>query len=169
MAGRTHRAKPGEAACGVGGCERPAGFATATPGSGPCLRHAAATARTREATTPTGGPRNACRAVDARLRGPGRPTPDPLALVGVLTLTARRAGFTFEEAWTVATVTVLHYMSDRRAEEWWDVLSSTERAWADAYVDARSPLALLPREIPQPIGYAVAEHDGSRTRRNLPV
>jgi hypothetical protein len=50
----------------------------------------------------------------------------------------------------------MHYMSDRRAEEWWDVLTATEHAWADAYTHARSPLALMPREVPQPIGYTVA-------------
>lgn len=145
MPGRTHCAAPGEPACGVDGCERPAGFATDTPGSGPCRRHSAATARTLSPSPVENGPVVACRAPERRLRGPGHPTRDPLALVRVLTLAARCAGFTFEEAWTVATVTALHYMSDRRAEEWWDVLSSTERAWADAYLDRRSPLALLPR------------------------
>lgn len=59
----------------------------------------------------------------------------------------------------VATVTALNYMSDNRAEEWWAVLSSTERAWADAYLDRRSPLALLPREVPQPIGFVEPRAD----------
>ena len=162
MPGRTHRAAPGEPACGVDGCERPAGFATDTPGSGPCLRHSAAISRTRPPSPVGKGPAEPCRAPERRLRGPGQPTPDPLALVRVLTLAGRSAGFTFEEAWRVATVTALHYMSDRRAEEWWDVLSSTERAWADAYVDRRSPLALMPREVPQPIGYT-----GRRSVRRL--
>jgi hypothetical protein len=53
-------------------------------------------------------------------------------------------------------------MSDRQAEEWWDVLSATERAWADAYLEARSPLAVLPREVPQPTGYtAPIGHEGA--------
>jgi len=94
-------------------------------------------------------------------------TRDPLALVRILTLAGRRAGFTFEEAWTVATVTALHYMSDRRADEWWDVLTSIERAWSDAYTDARSPLALMPREIPQPAGYKVVAPGSSRAVRTL--
>ncbi len=78
---------------------------------------------------------------------------------------ARRAGFSFEDAWRVATVTALHHMSDRRASEWWDALSATERAWADAYLNARSPLALLPREVPEPAGYTVAVPGDGRRRR----
>ncbi len=83
----------------------------------------------------------------------------------VLTLAARRAGFSFEEAWTVATVTALHFMADQHADEWADVLNSTERAWADAYACRGSRLAELQREVPQPTGDAVAEPGGTRRRR----
>jgi hypothetical protein len=37
VAGRTHRAKPGEPDCPAEGCERPAGFATANPGEVPAF------------------------------------------------------------------------------------------------------------------------------------
>jgi hypothetical protein len=66
----------------------------------------------------------------------------------------RRAGFSFEEAWEVASVTVLHYMSDHRAEDWADVLDSTLQGWRDAYADRRSPLAALPRSVPAASGHA---------------
>ena len=39
MAGRSRRAAPGEPACGVDGCPRPAGLGTWHVGAGPCLRH----------------------------------------------------------------------------------------------------------------------------------
>jgi hypothetical protein len=167
VAGRTHRAKPGEAACGVDGCERPAGFATDNPGAGPCLRHSNGSARIRPATPTRRGPAEPVSGLEKRLRGPGRPTPDPLALVRVLMLGARRAGFSFEEAWNLATATALAYMSDGRAEDWWDVLTSTRRAWADAYTDARSPLSLMPREVPQAAGFAMP--GGPRRRRAISI
>ena len=91
-----------------------------------------------------------------RRRGPGRPTPEPLALAGVLLAAGRRAGYTFEDAWTLMTDIVLNYMSDRRADEWTDVLMSTRDAWRDAYNGERSPLALLPREIPAALGFPIA-------------
>lgn len=105
MAGRKHRAKPGEPACGVDGCERPAGFATETPGVGPCRRHGEVAARTSSAQAEGSRPASALTSPEARLRGDGRPTPDPLALVRILMVSARRAGFSFEDAWRVATVT----------------------------------------------------------------
>jgi hypothetical protein len=72
-----------------------------------------------------------------------RPTPKPLALVGVILAAGRRAEFTFDEAWEVAAVTALSYMSNRRAEDWADVLDSTRAAWEDAYHERRSPLSVL--------------------------
>jgi hypothetical protein len=66
----------------------------------------------------------------------------------------RRAGFSFVEAWEVAAVTVLHYMSDHRVEQWGDVLDSTRRAWEDSYAGRCSPLSHLPREVPAALGYA---------------
>lgn len=36
-------------------------------------------------------------------------------------------------------------MSDRRAEEWWEALTATERAWADAYALNGSRLEALRR------------------------
>jgi hypothetical protein len=79
----------------------------------------------------------------ARLRGDGRPSPDPTALIGVLLGSARRAGFPFADAWKLATSTALAYMSDARTERWADVLASTRHAWADAYDGHPSPLAAL--------------------------
>jgi hypothetical protein len=166
VAGRRHVAKPGEPACGVDGCERPAGFATETPGSGPCLRHSAASSRTRPGASEENRPGRACRAPERRLRGPGQPTRDPLALIRVLTLAARNAGFTFEEAWTVATVTALHYMSDRRAEEWWDVLTATEPNAAGRQRTkgrARRSPSSHARFLPQPMGYSDPLRPGEKT------
>lgn len=155
MPGRRHVAAPGEPACGVDGCERPAGFATSQPGSGPCRRHGGAVeeptpapSRTLPAVPLVRRTGAAAEAARRRLRGDGRPTPKPLALVGVILAAGRRAGFPFEEAWEVAAVTALGYMSERRADDWADVLDSTRAAWEDAYHDRRSPLAVLPREVP---------------------
>jgi hypothetical protein len=68
--------------------------------------------------------------------------------VRVLVVSAWRAGFTFEEAWRLALEAALSYMPDKKADDWWDVLWSTRQAWADAYLDRRSPLSILPREVP---------------------
>jgi len=87
----------------------------------------------------------------------------------VLMLSARRAGWSFEEAWDLAATTILGNMSDRSAADWYEVIEATRKAWADAYDDARSPLALLPREVPQPVGYTVAEPGRSRRRRAVIV
>lgn len=78
-----------------------------------------------------------------RLRGDGRPTPEPLILTRVLLLAARRAGFDFDTAWDIATSAALSYRSDRDAAGWWDVLASTRDAWAEAYAGERSDLAAL--------------------------
>ena len=137
MPGRRHLAREyGAPECPAEGCERPAGFATTTPGEGPCRRHggaapepsltlaAAPLARSQgEPSTP----------LERRLRGPGRPTRDPLKLVRVLLSCARRAGFPFEEAYDLAASTSLAYMSDRRAEEGWEVLTRNRSGWAAAY------------------------------------
>lgn len=181
MAGRTHIAAPGEPACGVDGCERPAGFATATPGAGPCLRHSGHAPKPEAALkleTPrlaadpevTMRTREARRAVArSRLRGAGRPTSDVFALVRVLLLSAQRAGFPFEEAWRLALAAALTYMPDKKADDWWDVLWSTRQAWADAYLDPRSPLSVLPREVPAAVAdaFSVRAPGSGRRRRRL--
>jgi hypothetical protein len=58
---------------------------------------------------------------------------------------ARRAGYPFEQAWAIGAEAALSYMSERRAEEWWEALSATEREWAEAYARQRSRLEALTR------------------------
>lgn len=87
--------------------------------------------------------------VRERLRGPGRATPDPLSLVRVIVAAGRSAGLSFEEAWSVAAITALGYMTDRRASEWAEVFDTTQTAWADAYHCRPSPLEAMPHEIPR--------------------
>jgi hypothetical protein len=134
--------------CGVEGCERPAGFATDHSGYGPCRRHGGhatpgfASSRARPATATLGAAETDEELAPA-LRGEGRPSPDPTALMGVLLSSARRAGFPFADAWKLATSAALSYMSERRAEQWADVLASTRHAWADAYEGRPSGLASL--------------------------
>lgn len=73
----------------------------------------------------------------------------------------RAAGLSFEEAWEVAAITALGYMSERRAREWAEVFDGTVCAWDDAYHGRRSPLQALPQEVPAALGYA----DPARLRR----
>lgn len=164
MPGRKHVAAPGEAMCGVHGCTRPAGFATQTPGSGPCRRHSGGYARTEPRPEPISPPLlpepgvfdavptpeealiavKAARLANARRRDPnGVPSSDPLAIIGILLASGLRSGFTFGEAWTLATDIALDFMNDRRAHDWAEVLASTEQAWSDAYHGKKSPLAAL--------------------------
>jgi hypothetical protein len=56
---------------------------------------------------------------------------------------ARLAGYPFEEAWAIGAEAALSYMSDRKAQEWWDALTATEQAWVDAYALRGSRLADL--------------------------
>src|SRR5207244_3570606 len=114
MPGRTRKAKPGEPTCGVDGCERPAGFAAATPGVGPCLRHggrAPQRVRASAIASPADDPGSRGSLPLRRLRGPGRPTPDVYELLRLILAAGRDAEFTFEEAWTVALEAVLAYQS----------------------------------------------------------
>lgn len=97
----------------------------------------------------------------------GRPTSDVFALVRVLLLSARRAGFTFEEAWRLAVSAALSCMSDARADHWWEVLWSTRAAWEAATSTRRSPLAVLPREVPVVVGFSVRAPGSGRRRRQL--
>ena len=137
MPGRRHLAREyGAPECPAEGCERPAGFATTTPGEGPCRRHggtAPAPSLTLAAPPLARSPESPGTPVERRLRGRGRPTRDPLKLVRVLLSCARRAGFPFEEAYDLAASTSLAYMSDRRAEEGWEVLTRNRSGWAAAY------------------------------------
>jgi len=148
MAGRTHIAEYGEPACAVGGCLRPAGFATEHVGHGPCRRHDS------RPNVPAPEPRRsvptaveAVAAVRERRATHGPYSRSPLGLVGLLLPAARKAGYDFPQAWRLATDLALSNLADRRVEEWADVLASTEQAWADAYVGQRSPLAGLDAEV----------------------
>ena len=70
---------------------------------------------------------------------------DPLAVLRLVVASAREAGYPFGEAWTIGAETALSYMSDRKAVEWWETLTATEQAWADAYARDGSRLAELRR------------------------
>lgn len=152
LAGRRHVAAPGEPQCPDAGCDRPAGFATEHLGAGLCRRHSSH----REDAPPTASPRvEPAKAESGASGGPlarrltgsrAHPSADPLAVMRLLLTTARRAGMPFGEAWALAAEAALSYMSERKAEEWWETLSSTERAWADAYARRDSLLAALHEE-----------------------
>ncbi len=113
MAGRSHRrAAPGESECPAPGCARPAGFATATPGEGPCLRH--------------GG------------RGVGKP-PEAVAAarLGVLRLllaSCARQGVEFEQAWSIAELVALHMLDGAALEQTLERLREVKQQLAEAYV-----------------------------------
>lgn len=152
MAGRRHAAAPGEPQCPAHGCARPAGFATDHEGTGPCRRHAShrpndqpippTTVARPSAEKPPAGPTRdplARRLTGSRVN----PNPDPYAVMRIVLAAGRRAGYPFGEAWAVAAETGLSYMSDRRAAEWWETLTATERAWADAYARRLSRLESL--------------------------
>lgn len=112
-----------------------------------------APSRTRQDVPPSREPGAVAEAARRQLRGDGRPTPDLFGLVRVILAAGREAGFTFEEAWEVAAVTALGYLSDRRADDWADVLDSTRAAWEAAYEGRRSPRSVLPREVPPAKGF----------------
>lgn len=71
--------------------------------------------------------------------------PEPLSVLGRLLVAARRADMPFGEAWALGAEAALSYMTSSRAREWWEALSSTERAWADAYARRGSKLDGLRR------------------------
>lgn len=160
MAGRQHVAAPGEPRCPAEGCERPAGFATDHAGSGVCRRDDGGrdlNQRTRKrlglpkqrpaphppdpgpSPTPTADP------LARRLTGSRatNETTAPLPVLRTVLASARRAGYSFEEAWTIGAEAALSYMTTRSAREWWDALTATEREWADAYARRGSNLAAL--------------------------
>jgi hypothetical protein len=140
MPGRAHVAAPGEPRCPAPGCERPAGFATHHEGHGRCRRHGGTA---DPSPTPSPAPSAAETALDRRLTGPTNPDPDPLPAMRLVLTAARTAGYPFEEAWAVAAEAALSYMTERQAREWWNALSETERAWAEAYAREESRLAAL--------------------------
>lgn len=158
MAGRRQVAAPGEPQCPEEGCERPAGFATEHAGQGFCRRHDSGRAlnrRTRKqkgdgATRPQAAPPTeqisppSPDPLARRLTGSrSNPEGDPLGVLRRVLSAARKAGYPFDQAWAIAAEAALSYMSERRAREWWEALSSTERAWADAYAKKRSRLEAL--------------------------
>lgn len=67
-------------------------------------------------------------------------------MLGRVLLAARRADMPFGEAWALGAETALSYMNRQTAEQWWEALSSTERAWADAYARRGSRLAAFSAE-----------------------
>jgi hypothetical protein len=86
MPGRTHRAAAGQPACGVDGCERPAGFATAHEARGPCRRH------------------------DVR-----PPAPEPEAVLRIVLASCARNRIPFEAAWRIAAPAALADLSESPA------------------------------------------------------
>jgi hypothetical protein len=155
MAGRRRIAKPGEPACGVDGCRRPAGLGTEHVGEGPCLRHSSHVRTAPPTPSPRVEPEDvrdvapaspepsplARRLTDSR----SNPSADPLAVLGRVLASARRAGYPFGEAWALGAEAALSYMTSSRAGEWWEALTATERAWADAYAGRDSRLDDLRR------------------------
>jgi hypothetical protein len=71
------------------------------------------------------------------------PSADPLAVLRAVLASARRAGYSFKEAWAIGAEAALSYMTTRQARGWWDALDATERAWADAYARSGSRLDAL--------------------------
>lgn len=152
--GRRHVAAPGEPRCPAPDCERPAGFATAHVGEGPCRRHDSHSAAQLSQPVPPepipepeSEPRHAPGPLARRLTGSrAAPTsPDPLAVLRTVLASARRAGYPFGEAWSISAEVALSYMGHGQAREWWEALDATERAWAQAYAREGSRLAELRR------------------------
>jgi hypothetical protein len=135
MAGRSRKAAPGEPACGVHGCPRPAGFATSHLGAGLCLRHGGADwtparpKRSRGPRTPPGWKREGERS--------------PLATILRVLAGAKRSAQPFPLAWADALYDALDGLEDREFRDWAGVLLATSRAWADAHAGRRSKLAGL--------------------------
>jgi hypothetical protein len=144
MAGRRQRvAKPGEPACGVHGCRRPAGIGTATPGHGPCLRHGGArydTAPIRASAPAAPAP----LAIELTPPDPHVPRPlpplngvhpgeDPFPLLRAVLALARHAQADFREAWPVALEAALSYRAPDEQDAWSKALKGTRTAWSDAY------------------------------------
>lgn len=166
MPGRRHVAGPDERRCPASGCERPAGLFTDHEGDGPCRRHDLASAPQRshpvpEPDTPEPSP------APAKAEGTPEPAPadplarrltgsrtdrsaDPLAVMRRVLVSAREAGYPFGEAWAIGAETALSYMSDRKAREWWEALTATERPWAQAYHREGSRLASFQEQYISP-------------------
>jgi hypothetical protein len=134
MAGRNRVAAPGEPECGVHGCPRPAGFATAHPGEGPCLRH--------------GGD----RWVKARRRRPEPKEPPgwrtageaaPYATLLRRLAAAKRSGWPFPLAWADALYDALDGLPAAEFGEWAGVLLETGWGWRDAYEGRAARIAEL--------------------------
>ena len=102
---------------------------------------------TAEAMRPASAPALVANPLARRLTG-SRATgelPDPLGVLRTVLASARAAGYPFGEAWVIGAEAALSYMPSRQAREWWDALTATERAWADAYAQRGSKLDALRR------------------------
>lgn len=152
--GRRHVAAPDEPRCPAPGCERPAGLFTDHVGEGLCLRHDGTAPAPEPTPEPSPKPAKAeatsepapADPLARRLTGSrASPHAEPLAVMRRVLASARRAGYPFGEAWAIGAEAALSYMSDRKAREWWEALTATERAWADAYACDGSRLAELRR------------------------
>jgi hypothetical protein len=71
------------------------------------------------------------------------PSADPLAVLCAVLAAARRAAYSFEEAWAIGAEAALSYMTTRQAQEWWAALDPTECSWADAYARRGSRLGAV--------------------------
>jgi hypothetical protein len=124
VAGRNRRAAPGEPACGVDGCPRPAGLGTWHVGAGPCLRH--------------GGDRWSAPKDPPGWWGTGEATPYATLLRRLAA--AKLAAQPFPLAWAGALYDTLYGLPADDFREWAGVLLPTSRAWLDAYTGRRTPL-----------------------------
>lgn len=73
----------------------------------------------------------------------GEPAPDPFAALRFILALLRRAGFRFDDAWTLAAGTVLSHREPTEARDLWIVLDATRAGWQDAYAGRASRLAEL--------------------------
>jgi hypothetical protein len=134
VAGRRRVAAPGEPECGVQGCPRPAGFATAHPGEGPCLRHGGDRwARPRKRPATPKAPLGWKRAGETA----------PYATVLSRLAAAKRAAQPFPLAWANALYDALDGLPAAEFREWAGVLLGTAWGWRDAYEGRAARLAEL--------------------------
>ena len=110
MAGRTHVAEPGATTCPVGGCSRPAGFATDHEGAGPCRRHSS-----------------------APLAASDTPTQLRVRVLRVVLASCARQAVPFEEAWRIAVPVALNRLPAGEADPLRARLDARLDGWQEAY------------------------------------
>jgi hypothetical protein len=138
MAGRPSRsrAKPGERVCPYPGCDRRAGYGTATPGEGPCRRHGGRYRATAPQFSQPAIPEPTPTYTSGRIAGDGdggaiATDADPLTIQRCVYLAARRAGRTPEQAWLLAARAAMPHLGDELGADWWATLDPRQQAWIE--------------------------------------